>query len=81
MIDDSGFYVPPQREREYSNEGERILIRWMPGMPRENAYEGPAHRPGRYRNPRRRDYRHRAPQRRRTDAEKSFSRGKAGGRY
>ena len=40
MIDDSGFYVPPQREREYSNEGERILIRWMPGMPRENAYEG-----------------------------------------
>ena len=40
MIDGSGFYVPPQREREYSNEGERILIRWMPGMPRENAYEG-----------------------------------------
>ena len=28
MIDDSGFYVPPQREREYSNEGERIMIRW-----------------------------------------------------
>ena len=41
MIDDSGFYEPPKRERSYESDGRRFSsIRWMPGMPRGKEYEG-----------------------------------------
>ena len=39
MIDDSGFYEPPKRERSYESDG-KIFIDWIPGMPRGKEYEG-----------------------------------------
>ena len=41
MIDESGFYEPPKRERSYESDG-KIFIDWIPGMPRGKEYEGEA---------------------------------------